>query len=354
MKERLTRVIRNTPDFELSAWYAEPDEAIENAEKLKADLILVDIEEEKGLKGFDHLKRTFPKAAIICLSRQWDSEEQARLIRAGASGYMIKPFTGAELTEAVKTFTRIHTGGRSEVITFFSPKGKSGKTTLVSNLAVAMARKVNEPVAIIDADFQFGDQSVFLNLRPQSTITEAIRDIEFLSPVTLKPYFVKVSENLHVLCGASKPEQVDVVTIDKFTSLINMVKSLYGYVLIDMPSGFSDITATACELSTRTILMTMYNGGYEVVHMRRALEIFKAWDDYEKRVELLFTRLVPGKENQEKFSQLMGYPVKYIIPNAYNLVSESVDNGRLAINEDENDPFSQAVLAMADALIAEK
>ena len=76
MKERLTRVIRNTPDFELSAWYAEPDEAIENAEKLKADLILVDIEEEKGLKGFDHLKRTFPKAAIICLSRQWDSEEQ--------------------------------------------------------------------------------------------------------------------------------------------------------------------------------------------------------------------------------------------------------------------------------------
>ena len=217
-----------------------------------------------------------------------------------------------------------------------------------------MARKVNEPVAIIDADFQFGDQSVFLNLRPQSTITEAIRDIEFLSPVTLKPYFVKVSENLHVLCGASKPEQVDVVTIDKFTSLINMVKSLYGYVLIDMPSGFSDITATACELSTRTILMTMYNGGYEVVHMRRALEIFKAWDDYEKRVELLFTRLVPGKENQEKFSQLMGYPVKYIIPNAYNLVSESADNGRLAINEDENDPFSQAVLAMADALIAEK
>ena len=128
---------------------------------------MVDIEEEKGLKGFGQLKRTFPQAAIICLSRQWDSEEQARLIRAGASGYMIKPFTGAELTEAVKTFTRIHTGGRSEVITFFSPKGKSGKTTLVSNLPVAMPRKVNEPVAIIDADFQFGDQSVFLNLRPQ-------------------------------------------------------------------------------------------------------------------------------------------------------------------------------------------
>lgn len=98
--------------------------------------------------------------------------------------------------------------------------------------------------------------------------------------------------------------------------------------------------------------MTMYNGGYEVVHMRRALEIFKAWDDYEKRVDLLFTRLVPGQETQEKFSQLMGYPVKYIIPNAYNLVSESADNGRLAINEDETDPFSQAILAMADSLVA--
>lgn len=48
----------------------------------------------------------------------------------------------------------------------------------------------------------------------------------------------------------------------------------------------------------------------------------------------------------------MGYPVKYIIPNAYNLVSESADNGRLAINEDETDPFSQAILAMADSLVA--
>lgn len=352
MKERLTRVIRNTPNFELIGWYAEPDEAIADAEKIKPEIILVDIEEEKGLKGFDRLKQTFPKAILICLSRQWDSEEQARLIRAGASGYMIKPFTGAELAEAVQTFSLTHLGDRSEVITFFSPKGKSGKTTLVSNLAAAVAEKVNEPVAIIDADFQFGDQSVFLNLRPQSTITEAVRDIDFLSPVTLKSYFVKVNDNLHVLCGASKPEQVDVVTIDKFTRLINMVKSLYRYVLIDMPSGFSDSTAAACELSTRTILMTMYNGGYEVVHMRRALEIFKAWDDYEKRVDILFTRLVPGQETQEKFSQLMGYPVKYIIPNAYNLVSESADNGRLAINEDETDPFSQAILAMADSLVA--
>lgn len=70
MKERLTRVIRNTPNFELIGWYAEPDEAIADAEKIKPEVILVDIEEEKGLKGFDRLKQTFPKAILICLSQQ--------------------------------------------------------------------------------------------------------------------------------------------------------------------------------------------------------------------------------------------------------------------------------------------
>ena len=148
-----------------------------------------------------------------------------------------------------------------------------------------MAAKTNEPVAVIDADTQFGDMTVFFNLTPQSTIVEAVRDISFLSPVTLRTYFTDTGRNLQVLCGTSKPDMAETITIEGFTSLVKMSRNLYKYILIDIPSGFSDISATACELSDKTIITTMVNGGYEVQHMKRALEIFKAWDHYQERLD---------------------------------------------------------------------
>ena len=117
------------------------------------------------------------------------------------------------------------------MISFFSPKGKSGKSTLIANLGTVLAAKTNEPVAVIDADTQFGDMTVFFNLTPQSTIVEVVRDISFLSPVTLRTYFTDTGRNLQVLCGTSKPDMAETITIEGFTSLVKMSRSLYKYIL---------------------------------------------------------------------------------------------------------------------------
>ena len=147
--------------------------------------------------------------------------------------------------------------------------------------------------------------------------------------------------------------KAETITIEGFTSLVKMSRNLYKYILIDIPSGFSDISATACELSDKTIITTMVNGGYEVQHMKRALEIFKAWDHYQERLDLLFTRVNPFTEEQrDKLSKQMGYPVKYIIPNEYLLVSEAADNGRMAVTRDPDSQFSKAVENLADSIIA--
>ena len=134
---------------------------------------------------------------------------------------------------------------------------------------------------------------------------------------------------------------------------VQLIIAIREYILIDIPSGFSDISATACELSDKTIITTMVNGGYEVQHMKRALEIFKAWDHYQERLDLLFTRVNPFTEEQRnKLSKQMGYPVKYIIPNEYLLVSEAADNGRMAVTRDPDSQFSKAVENLADSIIA--
>ena len=97
--------------------------------------------------------------------------------------------------------------------------------------------------------------------------------------------------------------------------------------------------------------MAMVNGGYEVEHMKRALEIFRSWDDYKERVCPVFTRVSPCTEEEKAvFSKALGFPVAYILPNEYLAVSSAADNGRLLIDQDPNNPFSLAVESMAEEI----
>ena len=178
MLERLSSVIRNSPGFELSARYQTAGDALGQMQAFSPNLILLDIDCEPNVSLLSDLKKNCGQALIICLSRRWDSEAQARLLRGGAQGYMIKPFTPDELQAAVRNADRASLRSSARVISFFSPKGKSGKTTLISNLAASIAKRTGEPVAILDCDLQFGDMAVFFNLNPQTTLVEAVRDIK--------------------------------------------------------------------------------------------------------------------------------------------------------------------------------
>ena len=355
MLERLSSVIRNTKDFELVSRYQRAGDALGQGGMFKPNLILLDIDEEDNLSMLEDFTQTFPEADVICLSAKWAPGDSESIARAGTKGFLVKPFTSEELQEALRTFNKSGLSYGSDVISFFSPKGKSGKTTLIANLGMALAQKTGQQVGIIDADLQFGDMSVFFNLSPKTTIMEAVRDINFLSPVTLNSYFLPIADNLRVLCGTKRPEYAELIDIKAFTAVVGMARSMYRYVLIDVPSGFTPISIATAEASNITFLVAMINGTFEIQHMQRALDIFKAWPDYEDRVRTVFTRVEPCEASErEKLVQSLGYPEVSIIPNEYLLVSSAANNGQMAIVEQPDSKFAYFVNQLADEIIGSK
>ena len=355
MLERLSSVIRNTKDFELVSRYQRAGDALGQGAMFKPNLILLDIDEQDNLSMLEEFTQSFPDADVICLSAKWAPSDSESIARAGAKGFLIKPFTSEELQEAIRTFNRSKLSFGSDVIAFFSPKGKSGKTTLIANLGMALAQKTGQQVGVIDADLQFGDMSVFFNLAPKTTLMEAVRDINFLSPVTLNSYFLPIAENLRVLCSTKRPEYAELIDIKAFTEVVGMARSMYRYVLIDIPSGFTPISIATAEASDITYLVAMINGTFEIQHMQRALEIFKAWPDYEDRVRTIFTRVEPCDANErEKLVQSLGYPKVSVIPNEYMLVSSAANNGQMAILEQPDSKFARFVNQLADEIIGSK
>lgn len=355
MLERLSSVVRNTKDFELVSRYQRAGDALGQGGMFKPNLILLDIDEEDNLSMLEDFTKSFPDADVICLSAKWAPSDSESIARAGAKGFLIKPFTSEELQEAIRTFNKSSLSFGSDVIAFFSPKGKSGKTTLIANLGMALAQKTGQQVGVIDADLQFGDMSVFFNLAPKTTIMEAVRDINFLSPVTLNSYFLPIAENLRVLCGTKRPEYAEMIDIKAFTEVVDMARSMYRYVLIDIPSGFTPISIATAEASDTTYLVSMISGTFEIQHMRRAMEIFRAWPDYENRVRTIFTRVEPcDSSEQNKLAEALGYPKVAVIPNEYMLVSSAANNGQMAILEQPDSKFARFVNMLADEIIGSK
>ena len=134
------------------------------------------------------------------------------------------------------------------------------------------------------------------------------------------------------------------MSIASLERIIRIAQSLYQYLLIDVPPAFNPTSIAASELSTTTILVAMINGGYEIEHMREALEIFKDWPDYEDRVKAVFTRVTPcDRASQEEIGRALGFPVAGIIPNAYEEVSAAADSGMMAVDIEASSPFAQSV-----------
>ena len=126
-------------------------------------------------------------------------------------------------------------------------------------------------------------------------------------------------------------------------------------MLIDIPSGFTPISIATAEASDITYLVSMISGTFEIQHMQRALEIFKAWPDYQERVKTVFTRVEPCDANeQNRLAEALGYSKVSIIPNEYMLVSSAANNGQMAILEQPDSKFARFINQLADEIIGSK
>src|SRR5204863_2017446 len=117
---------------------------------------------------------------VILLHESPDPQLRLRAIDAGVHE-LVAAGDGSALTDAHRriraaTTTAIERvpsrGGR--VITVFSAKGGSGRTTLATNLAVVLNASGTSRVCLVDLDLGSGDVGHTLRLEPRRTLTNAV------------------------------------------------------------------------------------------------------------------------------------------------------------------------------------
>ena len=104
LREGLRALISSNPDFEVVAEAGDGQEAIKFVQKLKPDLVLMDLSMPRmsGMDAILEIRKRVPKTKIVVLTIHKTEEHVIAALKAGTDGYVLKDATYDELIMAVK------------------------------------------------------------------------------------------------------------------------------------------------------------------------------------------------------------------------------------------------------------
>ncbi|NPV70765.1 MAG: response regulator [Firmicutes bacterium] len=249
-------------------------EALRVANDVKPDLVLMDINLPRmdGIRATSEMLKSC-STSVVVISVEGDKEYFRKAMQAGARDYLMKPFTTGELVQAVRNASagaepagHFSAGTGPALLTVFSTKGGVGKTTVATNLAVALARSSQAEVAVVDLDLEFGCQAVMFGIRPHASIVNLCQTTGEIRRETVDRVLARVPNvpNLFVLSAPPLPEQAALVDGDSrkvpernyVGEILDLVRSRFAYVVVDTPSSFREATLVALEKSDCVLLVT--------------------------------------------------------------------------------------------------
>jgi pilus assembly protein CpaE len=254
------------------------------------DLILLDVMLPK-LDGYQvaikiRAEEKSVHVPIIMLTAEREVEQKVRGLRAGADDYLIKPFHPAELLARIKSLLARFAPRESllsrppmgRILAFYGAKGGVGTTTIAINAAIALHREMGRKVCLVDANLQFGDHRVFLDLGLDRKSIVDVVSAPTIDADLIRHVLVKHDSGVDLLLAPPTPESAEVVHPAHLPRIVEELAGLYDYVLLDVDKRLDDINLgvfenseivfvvmtadLSCLKNVRLILETMGHLGY--------------------------------------------------------------------------------------------
>ncbi len=250
----------------------DPDEAIRRA--VDFELVAIDVVTEPRtavdvcaeIRGAPALA----SVPVLCISQIDDVEERVRFLEAGADDVIARPFDPRELEARIEgllvRFRRsrdlaplagsaVSVPARRHVIACFSPKGGVGTTTIAVNLAVALAERMPDAVALVDLDVDFGQAATHLNVKPRFTVADLAGDEGAMhEPELLRTFAEKSSAGVSVFAAPTTPEQGRLVLPSHAEAILATGPIAYRIVVVDVGSTLDERSLAVLERADAVVV----------------------------------------------------------------------------------------------------
>lgn len=246
-----------------------------------------------------------PSLVLVLVAPAVTSDLLRAGMRVGLSDVIEAPLDEKKIEAAIEQFagdvlerdrrgaapveTEADDSGRGKVITVMSAKGGSGKTVTATNLALLLTRYPGKRVALVDADLQFGDCCLVLQLEPRFTMVNAAHEMHHLDASLLASLLTEHSSGLKVLAAPLEPAFADDITTAGLMKMIELLRESFDYVVVDTASMLDELLLSLVEAGDH-VLMVVDMDLPSVKNAKLALETLRLLKFPTDKVQLVMNR----------------------------------------------------------------
>src|SRR5207253_600267 len=177
-----------------------------------------------------------------------------------------------------------------KIITFFSPKGGVGRTTIATNLAVALHQTTQKTVVLVDGSLPFGDIAVILNMSPKAkTIADLVGSFDNTDSDVLESVLVSHSTGIKVLLAPPTPETAELITPANMKRTLEVLRETNAFVVVDTWPSYTEMVLTMLDVSD-VVLVPMTLEITSLKNVRVFMEIAGKLGYDENKVQLVANR----------------------------------------------------------------
>ncbi len=324
----------------------------EAVREFKKSLLLVDVSD--GVPDF--VGKTFsecPDCKIVAFSYANDVNLVIKSMRAGAREFVSLPLAKTEFFSVLERMQnellgKVDKVGKCRTISVFSNKGGIGKTSIASNLALELAKITKENVALIDLNFQLGDITTFMDLKPSFNISYMMQNLDKINKDFLLGTLEKYKDtNLYILADPPYFKQAEDISPKQINKLFEILKDTFSYIVVDTSAGFDSKVLAALENSDMILLTTIVNLP-ALRNTQRCLDLLDKLG-HGGKCNVVVNRYMENDEIKiEDVEKVLDREVYWKIPNNYFTMMASINKALLVseVSPDSNVAQSYRELAL--------
>lgn len=277
-------------------------EALVLAADRNPNLILLAFEDPplRGIATLEALQQQLPDVPVIAYSSSLNPLLMRQAMRAGARDFIERPLKETELRNSVHSVLaqeeqrqlgrwreKSAWAAKGTILTIAGAKGGIGKTTIATNLAIALRLVTGQEIALIDADAQFGDVAVMLDMNVERSIADLAREQPEINRTTIAPYIARHSSGVDVLMAGSEPEDWRALQPQHLSAVANALAETHEYVLLDTPGTMNEVVAASLSEAQSVLLVTSLDVS-SIKDTKTALRILReSWAFSAERIQLI-------------------------------------------------------------------
>lgn len=294
------------------------------------DVALVDLDLTNAIPLLGDLAAGLPYLPLLAVVTPQHLVQLQEALTGGAAGFVAFPVEAAQFVSAVER--AVQSGAqrkakrRGRIVAVAGIKGGVGRTTIATNLAVALRQRVEEDVILVEAHHGLGDAALMLNLLPRHTLGSLAHE-DNLDQDLVHGLLQEHHSRIKALLAPPDATQLVELPVETWRRLLEILAELAPYVIVDTAPVADAVLAEALIQADDVLAIT----GPDLASLRSAVALLNSLDEEDNvhaHPHVVLNRAgVRGGVSEKASCEQVGQPIAAALPDDPALATFALNRG---------------------------